>query len=173
VNILVGKISRDPVPWSDLMSLKPERLMWGGVDLTYTRELIMMSFGVGRRIYPGLALVMLHLEYFVVNLVREFEWLEVDGEEFNLNEYHGSFFTVTAKATMDKEVRAQNENDADAHTFLRSDEAQVDPALPELAVVLQEATHVDGARRGWVARVLVWPRDRGPSAQVQVCSSYF
>jgi hypothetical protein len=57
--------------------------------------------------------------------------------------------------------------------FLRSEEAQVDPALSELDVVLQEATHVDGAWRGWVARVLAWPRDRGPSAQVQVCSSYF
>jgi hypothetical protein len=177
VNFLVGKIGRNPAPWSDPMSFKPERFMPGGVDLTCTRELKMMSFIAGRRICPGIAPVMLHLEYFVVNMVREFEWWEVDGEEVNLDEFHGSF-TVTTTAAVAMEVRAQNENDADdtlaaARPFLHSEKAQVDLALPKLVVVLQEATHVDGARRGWVARVLAWPRDRGPSAQVQVCSSYF
>jgi hypothetical protein len=102
VNFLVGKIGRDPAPWSDPVSFKPERFMPGGVDLTCTRELKMMSFGTGRRICPGLAPVMLHLEYFVTNLVREFEWWEVDSEEVNLDEFHESFFTVTATATMAK-----------------------------------------------------------------------
>ena len=52
-------------------------------DLTCTRELKMMSsLGTGRRICPGLAPAMLYLEYFVANLVSEFEWWEaltVDG----------------------------------------------------------------------------------------------
>ncbi|KAK2641370.1 hypothetical protein Ddye_023133 [Dipteronia dyeriana] len=46
----------------------------------------MMPFGVGRRICPGLALALLHLEYFVANLVWSFEWKGVDGDEINLEE---------------------------------------------------------------------------------------
>lgn len=72
------------------------------MDLTCTRELKMMPFGAGRRICPGLAPAMLHLEYFVANLVREFEWWEVDGEEVDLAEFHGSFFTV-----MNRPLRAR------------------------------------------------------------------
>ena len=46
----------------------------------------MMPFGVGRRICPGLGLALLHLEYFVANLVRKFEWRGADGEEVDLTE---------------------------------------------------------------------------------------
>ncbi|OEL25297.1 Cytochrome P450 89A2 [Dichanthelium oligosanthes] len=87
-------------------ALGPERFMPGGdgegADLTCTRELRMMPFGAGRRICPGLAPAMLYLEYFVANLVREFEWWEADGEEVDLAEFHGSFFTV-----MDRPLRAR------------------------------------------------------------------
>jgi cytochrome P450 len=40
----------------------------------------MMPFGVGRRICPGMALALLHLEYFVANLVWGFEWSAVAGD---------------------------------------------------------------------------------------------
>ncbi|MQM21193.1 hypothetical protein Taro_054226 [Colocasia esculenta] len=46
----------------------------------------MMPFGVGRRICPGLGLAMLHLEYFVANLVRAFQWKAVKGGDVDLTE---------------------------------------------------------------------------------------
>ncbi|MQL97123.1 hypothetical protein Taro_029809 [Colocasia esculenta] len=64
-------------------------------DITGSREIKMMPFGVGRRICPGLGLAMLHLEYFVANLVRAFEWKPVDGEEVDLTEKFE--FTVMMK----------------------------------------------------------------------------
>ncbi|KAF9664183.1 hypothetical protein SADUNF_Sadunf17G0129700 [Salix dunnii] len=42
-------------------------------DMTGRRGIKMMPVGVGRRICPGYALSMLHLEYFVANLVSKFE----------------------------------------------------------------------------------------------------
>ncbi|CBI26429.3 unnamed protein product, partial [Vitis vinifera] len=39
-------------------------------DITGSREIKMMPFGAGRRICPGYGLGMLHLEYFVANLLN-------------------------------------------------------------------------------------------------------
>ncbi|MQL77520.1 hypothetical protein Taro_009942 [Colocasia esculenta] len=76
--------------WEDPMEFRPERFLPGGegadVDVTGVREIKMMPFGVGSRICPGQALTMLHLEYFVANLVMAFEWKAVDGEEVDLAE---------------------------------------------------------------------------------------
>ncbi|KAL6643283.1 hypothetical protein ACP70R_021464 [Stipagrostis hirtigluma subsp. patula] len=98
VNFLVGKMSRDLAVWSDPMSFSPERFMPGGegelADLTCNREIKMMPFGAGRRMCPGMAVAILHLEYFVANLVREFQWSEVEGEEVDLTEFHGFPFTA-------------------------------------------------------------------------------
>ncbi|KAG1359278.1 putative Cytochrome P450 89A2 [Cocos nucifera] len=47
---------------------------------------------------PGLGLAMLHLEYFVANLVREFEWKAVEGEEVDLSEKLE--FTVAMKCPL-------------------------------------------------------------------------
>ncbi|TVU30652.1 hypothetical protein EJB05_22283, partial [Eragrostis curvula] len=108
VNFLVGKISRDPAVWSDPMAFCPDRFMPGGegdcVDLTGTREIKMMPFGAGRRMCPGMTLAMFHLGYFVANLVREFEWLEVHGDQaaVDLAEFHGFPFT-----TMQRPLRAR------------------------------------------------------------------
>jgi cytochrome P450 len=107
VNFLVGKIGRDGAAWSDPMEFKPERFMPGGdgegADLTCTRELKMMPFGAGRRVCPGLAMAMLHLEYFVANLVKEFEWSEAGGDDVvDLTEFRGFFFTV-----MNRPLRAR------------------------------------------------------------------
>ena len=76
--------------WSDPFEFKPERFTEGGegeaIDLTGTKEIKMMPFGAGRRICPGMALALMHLEYFVANLVNEFEWKELDEEKVDLTE---------------------------------------------------------------------------------------
>ncbi|XP_042519764.1 cytochrome P450 89A2-like [Macadamia integrifolia] len=92
VNFTVAEISRDPQAWEDPMEFRPERFLSsivGGeevIDITGKKEIKMMPFGAGRRICPGLDLAMLHLEYFVANLVRDFEWKARDGEDVDLSE---------------------------------------------------------------------------------------
>uniref|UniRef100_A0A0A9BE46 Uncharacterized protein n=1 Tax=Arundo donax TaxID=35708 RepID=A0A0A9BE46_ARUDO len=54
--------------------------------MTGTKGIRMMPFGVGRRICAGLSIAMLHLEYFVANMVREFEWKEAPGYEVSFEE---------------------------------------------------------------------------------------
>ncbi|KAJ1693219.1 hypothetical protein LUZ63_009917 [Rhynchospora breviuscula] len=90
INVLVAGIGCDGSIWSDPFDYRPERFMEGGegegVDLTGTKEIKMMPFGAGRRICPGMALALMHLEYFVANLVKEFEWKEIDEEKVDLAE---------------------------------------------------------------------------------------
>jgi cytochrome P450 len=109
VNFLVGKIGRDPAAWSDPTEFKPERFMstdgdCKNADLTCTRELRMMPFGAGRRACPAVAPAMLHLEYFLANLIKEFEWWEADGNgnAVDLTEFHGFFVTI-----MNRPLRAR------------------------------------------------------------------
>uniref|UniRef100_A0A0E0LR93 Cytochrome P450 n=1 Tax=Oryza punctata TaxID=4537 RepID=A0A0E0LR93_ORYPU len=90
VNFAVGEIGLDSEVWTSPEVFRPERFLPGGegedVDLTGSKEIKMMPFGAGRRVCPGMALALLHLEYFVANLVREFEWREVAGDEVDLTE---------------------------------------------------------------------------------------
>ncbi|WVZ95061.1 hypothetical protein U9M48_040866 [Paspalum notatum var. saurae] len=90
VNFAVRDIGMDAEVWDAPSEFRPERFLPGGegedVDLTGNKEIKMMPFGAGRRVCPGMALALLHLEYFVANLVREFEWREPDGEEVDLTE---------------------------------------------------------------------------------------
>ncbi|KAJ6302836.1 hypothetical protein OIU77_016853 [Salix suchowensis] len=75
--------------WEDPMSFNPSRFLnkeGETFDMTGRREIKMMPFGVGRRICPGYALSMLHLDYFVANLVSKFEWKAVDGDDVDLSE---------------------------------------------------------------------------------------
>jgi len=58
----------------------------GGFDITGNRVIKMMLFGAGRRVCPGSGLAMLHMEYFVGNLVWNFSWKAVDGDEIDLSE---------------------------------------------------------------------------------------
>ncbi|KAL6650772.1 hypothetical protein ACP70R_009697 [Stipagrostis hirtigluma subsp. patula] len=106
VKFLIDDIGRDPAAWSDPMAFTPERFMPGGEgeapDLTCTRELKMMPFGAGRRVCPGITLATLTMEYFVANLVREFEWRAADGDEVDLAESRGFLFT-----TMKRPLRAR------------------------------------------------------------------
>ncbi|XP_010276940.1 PREDICTED: cytochrome P450 89A2-like [Nelumbo nucifera] len=93
IYFMVAEMGWDPKVWEDPMEFKPERFLGGGddggeqvFDITGSREIKMMPFGAGRRICAGFGLALLHLECFVANLVREFEWTAVDGEEVDLSE---------------------------------------------------------------------------------------
>ncbi|KAM1163034.1 hypothetical protein ACFX13_002028 [Malus domestica] len=55
----------------------------------------MMPFGAGRRICPASGLAVLHLEYFVANLVWKFQWRAVEGDDVDLSEK--TEFTVVMK----------------------------------------------------------------------------
>ncbi|CAH9121314.1 unnamed protein product [Cuscuta epithymum] len=80
INFMVADMGWDPTVWEEPMEFKPERFLKGGegFDISGSREIKMMPFGVGRRICPGLSLALLHLEFFVANLVWHFEWKSVD-----------------------------------------------------------------------------------------------
>ncbi|XP_050898690.1 cytochrome P450 89A2 [Lathyrus oleraceus] len=96
VNFMVADIGRDPRVWEDPMAFKPERFLKDETfDITGSKEIKMMPFGVGRRICPGYNLAMLHLEYFVANLVWNFEWKVPEGGQVDLSEKHE--FTVVMK----------------------------------------------------------------------------
>jgi cytochrome P450 len=89
VNFLVADIGWDSKAWEDPMAFKPERFLNSereAFDITGSREIKMMPFGAGRRICPGYGLAMLHLEYFVANLILNFEWKAVDGDDIDLSE---------------------------------------------------------------------------------------
>ncbi|GMI84570.1 cytochrome P450, family 87, subfamily A, polypeptide 6 [Hibiscus trionum] len=104
INFMVAEMGWDPAVWEDPMAFKPERFVSknknGEVefDITGSKEMKMMPFGVGRRICPGLGLAMLHLEYFVANLVWNFEWKAMDGDDVSLEEKQE--FTVVMKTPL-------------------------------------------------------------------------
>ncbi|XP_043693449.1 cytochrome P450 89A2-like [Telopea speciosissima] len=89
VNFTVAEMGRDPKVWKDPMEFKPERFLGDEgkqFDITGSREIKMMPFGVGRRICPGLGLAVLHLEFFVANLIRDYKWTAVEGVDVDLSE---------------------------------------------------------------------------------------
>ncbi|KAK8456541.1 hypothetical protein SEVIR_3G034400v4 [Setaria viridis] len=105
VNFSVADVSLDEAVWDRPEEFRPERFLDGGegvgVDLAGSREIRMVPFGIGRRICPGLGLALLHLEYFVANLVREFKWGTVAAAGVDLAER--AEFTVI----MERPLRAR------------------------------------------------------------------
>ncbi|KAK3042459.1 hypothetical protein RJ639_000183 [Escallonia herrerae] len=107
VNFMVAEMGWDPRVWEKPMEFKPERFLnaaattsghGGGealFDITGSREIKMMPFGAGRRICPGSALALLHLEYFVANLIWYFKWTAAEGDDVDLSEKQES--TVVMK----------------------------------------------------------------------------
>ena len=99
LNFMVAEMGRDPKVWEDPMAFKPERFLNGGgggvFDITGSRKIKMMPFGAGRRMCPASGLAILHLEYFVANLVWNFEWKAVEGDEVDFSEQ--LVFTVVLK----------------------------------------------------------------------------
>ncbi|NP_001311773.1 cytochrome P450 89A2-like [Capsicum annuum] len=100
INFMLADMALDPNVWEDPLEFKPERFLVEGsdkesFDITGSREIKMMPFGAGRRICPGYALAMLHLEYFVANLIWHFQWNPVEGYGVDLSEKQE--FTVVMK----------------------------------------------------------------------------
>ncbi|RWR87824.1 cytochrome P450 89A2-like protein [Cinnamomum micranthum f. kanehirae] len=81
VNFTVADIGMDEKVWEEPMAFRPERFLDCGENGDQDD-----AFRAGRRMCPGLNLAMLHLEYFVANMMREFEWKTVEGEEVDLTE---------------------------------------------------------------------------------------
>lgn len=100
VNFMVADIGWDSKVWDKPMEFKPERFFTktttsgdniGGeattlFDVTGSREIKMIPFGVGRRICPALGFAFLHLEFFVANLIWHFEWRAAEGDTIDLSE---------------------------------------------------------------------------------------
>ncbi|XP_003571534.2 cytochrome P450 89A2 [Brachypodium distachyon] len=88
VKFPVERLARNKAAWADPDEFRPERFLAGGegeaVNLAVAvpggQMIRMMPFGVGRRMCPGWSIAVLHLGYFVANLVREFQWAEAEGE---------------------------------------------------------------------------------------------
>ncbi|XP_058086034.1 cytochrome P450 89A2-like [Magnolia sinica] len=104
INFTVAEMGLNKEVWEDPTEFRPERFLDGGeaVDITGSKKIKMMPFGAGRRICPAHGLAMLHLEYFVANLVREFEWKTKDGEDVDLTE--ALEFTVVMKNPLEANI---------------------------------------------------------------------
>jgi cytochrome P450 len=78
-------IGRDPTVWENPMEFRPEMMMSrsgsddGGEEVGDVSSFKMLPFGAGRRMCPSNKYGSLILEYFVANLVWNFEWKAVDG----------------------------------------------------------------------------------------------
>ncbi|BFG30720.1 hypothetical protein CerSpe_169940 [Prunus speciosa] len=100
VNFTVAEMSRDPNVWERPMEFRPERFIQTGqqevkFDIKGVRGIQMMPFGAGRRICPAINVSLLHVEYFVANLVRDFQWKLGDQNEVDLTEKQA--FTMVMK----------------------------------------------------------------------------
>ncbi|XP_039069316.1 cytochrome P450 89A2-like [Hibiscus syriacus] len=90
VYFMTDDMTMDPKVWDDPTIFRPERFVTSHENgdvinfITEKREIKMMPFGAGRRSCPGHATAMLHLEYFVANLVWCLEWKKVDGEDIDI-----------------------------------------------------------------------------------------
>ncbi|XVF56648.1 hypothetical protein PTKIN_Ptkin06aG0136900 [Pterospermum kingtungense] len=103
INFMVAEMGLDPKVWEDPMAFKPERFLKSDgseelLDITGSKEIKMMPFGAGRRICPGIDLALLHLQYFVANLVLSFDWKAVEGDEVDLSEKQE--FTMVMKTPL-------------------------------------------------------------------------
>ncbi|KAI3731692.1 hypothetical protein L1987_62881 [Smallanthus sonchifolius] len=91
INFMVAEMGWDPDVWDEPMEFKPERFLLNdgsgvGFDVGGSKGIKMMPFGAGRRICPGADLALLHLEYFVANLIWYFHWSVADGYVVDLAE---------------------------------------------------------------------------------------
>ncbi|KAL6531115.1 hypothetical protein OROHE_014184 [Orobanche hederae] len=102
---MVADLGWDPNVWENPMEFKPERflntpdknLVDHQGDRDGCREIKMMPFSAGRRICPGSSLALLHLEYFVANLVWFFKWVPVDEDTNSVDLSEKQEFTVVMK----------------------------------------------------------------------------
>uniref|UniRef100_A0A0C9RJY0 TSA: Wollemia nobilis Ref_Wollemi_Transcript_14117_1818 transcribed RNA sequence n=1 Tax=Wollemia nobilis TaxID=56998 RepID=A0A0C9RJY0_9CONI len=86
VNFSVWDMGNDPKVWENPLQFLPERFLNAEVDMTGSKEIKMMPFGVGRRICPALGLAMLHLQLILGRLVQTFAWESKGGEPVDVAE---------------------------------------------------------------------------------------
>ncbi|XP_038696929.1 cytochrome P450 89A2-like [Tripterygium wilfordii] len=104
VNFTVADMGWDPKVWEEPMEFKPERFLSDGenahqvFDIKGVREIKMMPFGAGRRICPAISLAILHQQYFVANLIRDFKWTAENGCDVDLSEKQD--FTIVMKSPL-------------------------------------------------------------------------
>ncbi|KAM0047901.1 putative cytochrome P450 [Helianthus debilis subsp. tardiflorus] len=109
INFMVGEMGLDPNVWDEPLEFKPERFLVndGAFDITGSKGIKMMPFGAGRRICPGSDLALLHLEYFVANLIWYFNWSVPDGYHVDLSDK--TEFTVVMKNPLQAQVSSRVE----------------------------------------------------------------
>ncbi|KAJ6415437.1 hypothetical protein OIU84_004268 [Salix udensis] len=103
INFTVADMGWDANVWEDPMEFRPERFLKNGdgddqevvFDLKGIKEIKMMPFGAGRRACPAITMALLHQEYFVANLVRDFAWTAENGGDIDLSEKQD--FTMVMK----------------------------------------------------------------------------
>ncbi|KAI0495184.1 hypothetical protein KFK09_025334 [Dendrobium nobile] len=102
VEFYTAWLTEDPDLWKCPEEWRPERFMEGGegweTDVTGTKGVRMMPFGVGRRICPAASLGMLHVQLMLANMVREFKWVAPPGEKVDTTETFA--FTVVMKNSL-------------------------------------------------------------------------
>ncbi|KAH0663208.1 hypothetical protein KY284_028139 [Solanum tuberosum] len=107
INFMVADMGLDPLVWENPLDFNPDRFLSSddteAFDIIGNKEIKMMPFGAGRRVCPGYLLALLHLEYFVANLVWHFEWKPVDGNNVDLSEKLE--FIVTMKNPLRAHIR--------------------------------------------------------------------
>ncbi|KAL8227722.1 hypothetical protein R6Q57_015306 [Mikania cordata] len=88
INFMVGDMGLDPEVLDEPMEFKPKRFLVndGVFDITGSKGIKMMPFGAERRICPGSDLALLHLEYFVANLIWNLDWRIPDGYHVDFSE---------------------------------------------------------------------------------------
>jgi cytochrome P450 len=99
INFLVADFGLDETAWTAAREFRPERFLDGDgdLDMTGSGEVKMAPFGAGRRICPGYMLALLHAEYLVGALVRDFQWLPpAPGEDItvDMTEEPGTFIVM-------------------------------------------------------------------------------
>ncbi|KAK1383351.1 (S)-N-methylcoclaurine 3'-hydroxylase isozyme 1 [Heracleum sosnowskyi] len=84
-------IGRDPNSWENPLSFYPERFLDSVIDVK-GQDFELIPFGAGRRICPGLPLVMRIVPVMLGSLINCFDW-ELDGatprNELNMEEKFG------------------------------------------------------------------------------------
>ncbi|XP_061345555.1 cytochrome P450 77A1 [Gastrolobium bilobum] len=78
VEFYTAWLTENPNMWEDPNEFRPERFLSGDgvdVDVTGTKGVRMMPFGVGRRICPAWTLGILHINMLLAKMVLAFQWL--------------------------------------------------------------------------------------------------
>ncbi|KAJ0837754.1 putative cytochrome P450 [Helianthus annuus] len=102
INFMVNEMGLDPKVLDDPLEFKPERFLF---DISGSKGIKMMPFGAGRRICPGSDLALLHLEYFVANLIWYFHWTVPHGCQIDLSEK--TEFTVVMKNPLRAQISSR------------------------------------------------------------------